>query len=411
MADKPEDSGRQADPGKDNLDTALKGGTSMLDLSDEQLAFMGGERDELDTMDDPTDFELGNDPDAKPPEDKDGEDDDADKDKDKDKEGDGDAEGDGEKDGEDDDSGDADAGDADADADKDGDKEGDAEGDADAEGEGEEGEGDKDKGKKSEQTIPKRRFDEVNARRKTAEDENRRLKAEKAAGDDDAPVAFDFTKAEIEAQSLLLDGKKEDYAAKRAEIRAAERAEIRAELSGSGRASATEVQEDSVIDAIAEDFEGRYLELDPKNADTGEYSEDIMADFKAMYTGYTAAGPNGERPLFSRPEAVKLALDNVVKIYGLKDVTKDGGGGDGEGDLTVEEKEAEAKLAAIKAEKKKAAAKKKAAQGKGAPPDHSDTGNSGDSDGETELDVETMSDEELDALPASSLARMRGDTV
>ena len=151
--------------------------------------------------------------------------------------------------------------------------------------------------------------------------------------------------------------------------------------------------EDRVIDALAEEFESRYAELNPNNEEL--FSEDILEDFTAQYTGYVARG-------FSRPQSVRLALDNVVTIYGLKPIDGDAGEGD-----TDEGKGAGKKKVA----KKKAATKKAIQRKKKAPADPSGVGNAGDSDGEQDLDAEEMTDEELDALPASALARMRGDDV
>lgn len=412
MSDDNKDGGaRQADHGSDNMKVAVSGEISLNEVTDEQLSYFGGERDPIDS-EDFTDADLGNDPDAKPPEDKD---DDADGDGDKDGSdddgsGDGDSAGEGDADGdsagEGDGDGDGDSADADADGDGDGDGDGDADadGDADEDGDAEDPDKRKPKPKPVKQTIPKDRFDEVNVRRKAAEDELRDLKAEIAAGKDGEAEEFDFDTAEEKYMDAVLDGKKDEAKVIRKEIRAAERAEIAASTQVTSRRSATDVAEDRSIQIIAKEYEGNYDVLNPAKEE--DYSEDILEDFAAQYTGYVSRG-------FTRPEATKLALDNVVRIYDLKSNEAGGTTDEGEADETTKAE----KKAAAEAKKKAAVAKKKAAiekklkAAKGAPPDTGKDGAAGDSDGDTNLDISTMSDAEIDALPPSTLARMRGDLV
>lgn len=76
------------------------------------------------------------------------------------------------------------------------------------------------------QFIPKKRFDEVNQRRKAAEDKLAQIERENKATQQAQDATYDFDAKEKEYLDLVLDGKTEEAIALRKEIRAAERTEF-----------------------------------------------------------------------------------------------------------------------------------------------------------------------------------------
>jgi hypothetical protein len=76
------------------------------------------------------------------------------------------------------------------------------------------------------QFIPRRRFDEVNQRRKAAEDKLAQIERENKATQQAQDATYDFDTKEKEYLDLVLDGKTEEAIALRKKIRAAERTEF-----------------------------------------------------------------------------------------------------------------------------------------------------------------------------------------
>ena len=402
------------DEGEANLEDATSGKTGLGDINPEQLAYLGGELDPIDTedfskQDDGSDFVPDSDEEvhreiaakaeaaakekeeaeAKDKEKDDDKSDDDDKDKGDADDADADAD-DAEDKGDSDEPVDADEKTGDADDSKD---EADEKSDADEKADEEADEPVK-KAKAKEQTIPKSRFDEVNARRRDAELKLKNLEAEKAAKDE---PDFDFDKAEISYMDLLLSGKTDQALAKRNEIRAAEQAAY-AQYAGTTAVSASDAaQEQVVIAAMITRYEADYLGFNPES---DEYSEDLMDEVSGMFIGYQSLG-------FKNPEAFKMALDNVVKIYDLEKAS------DGESTTTeIDEATGKSKTGKVKTVKKPIKkTKEKLAAAKKQPADPGAAGGGSDDDPTQAFRIEDMSDEEIEALPPATLARLRGDTV
>lgn len=371
--------GDTGDAGEKNLDDALSGETG---LQQDQIEAFGGELDDdLDGFD-ASKADRGDS--LEPPKDDDDSDDD---DKDDD-------------DGDSDDSDDDDGAKGDDDSDDDGDdKDSDAEDDSDADGDDDSDDDDKDEDdaksdkKKPDNRIPKDRFDEVNARRKKAEDELATLKAEKAAGDKGED--FDFDAAEIEYMDLLLDGKSKEALAVRKSIDAAKEAVWESKQTIKADNTVTEREVKRELDGLVAQYEGEY---DVLNKDTDDFSEDVIDDVQSMFRGYLQT-----RDDLTPGQAFSLAVNNAVRIYGLEkngeagDTTKgdEKGKGDKKNTRTKDKKDVKGK---IKIAKK-------------APKDLGDAGNAGDSAGDTEIDLDNLTDAEMDALPESTLARLRGDFI
>ena len=377
--------------GVDNLDAALSGDQSLHGANKDQISALGGEfDDDLDgfasTPEDRGDvLETAEDrgDDVK-------EEEEADEEEAESSDDETDAEGE---------ESDADA-DADAEEETTDDEESDEE--SDEEGDDSDQEADKDDSEKPKKVVvppgylPKHRFDEVNARRKAAEEELAALKAESTANKDAAESKYDFDAAREEYGELLISGKTKEAAAKLKEISTAERADWEAEAVSKSTSNVSAQQVQNELQQIVAQYEGEYAEFNPENEN---YSEDIVDEVEAFFTGYL-----NKRPELTPQQAFHLAVDNTARLYGLQ---KQGESAT-EGDDSVDEPAAK-KTVTRKVAKKDT--KKKIALAQRAPANTSKAGNAGDSSGESQPDINQMTDDEFDALPDSVRARLRGDTV
>lgn len=232
--------------------------------------------------------------------------------------------------------------------------------------------------------IPKHRFDEVNERRKAAEQELADLKAEKQAEKQGEEETFDFDEAEGIYQDLLLDGDTDGAKAKRGEIRAAEKAEWKREALG-------ETKQDLNLDDQRADLQDMYTQaeemFDAFNPDHEDYRQDLVDKTLVFYKGYMAEGG------MSPADAFVAGLADVVDMADLVEV------------------DAEADPKPKPTGKKKVGGKKKAdAKAKA----HTPVGGEGSGSADTGAavpNVEEMSDEDFDALPDKTQARLRGDVI
>ena len=190
---------------------------------------------------------------------------------------------------------------------------------------------------------------------------------------------------------LLLAGKTKEAGAQRGVIRSAEQSAYLAHANALAPRAVSEGAEQTKIDALIDEYETQFDGFNPKSDD---YSEDLMDEVASMYAGYQTTG-------FTRSEAFKLALDNVVKIYELTEAGFDNKKGEPDADEKVDKKSTKKPITKIK-EKLEAAEK--------APANPADAGGEQD-DSKRTLNIEDMTDEELGALPAATLARLRGDKI
>lgn len=238
-------------------------------------------------------------------------------------------------------------------------------------------------------SIPRERFDEVNAKRKAAEKRAQELEAQLTAKKEAAENAYDFTAAEREYGEFLLDGEFDKAVAKRAEINEALKASWTAEAAELAVQrvdyQSTKQTVESVIDKAVE----RFAEFDP---DSPAFNDDISVEVDTMMTAYM----NRKTDPMSPVKALEKALDNVVRLYGLVDRTAP----KPTADPTPKPKrgaprmDVEGKLAAARQQPPNTAAA-------GAVPET----------GEERYDLAQMSDAELEALPPATYARLRGDVL
>jgi len=342
----------------------------------EQRAWFGGDVDDIDDFD-ATGLDDGSDPDfVAPDEDDDGES----EDKDDAEDTDGDAEDDSADDVEDSEDDDAD----DSDGDEDDSEEAD---DADADADSDDADED-DEPAPAPKGIPKHRFDEVNEKRKAAEAENARLKAELEAGKpkEDEVEAFDFDAAEKEYLDLTLDGDVDAALAKRKEIRAAEHAEWKAEAKAETKVDISQDAETQELLSMSREAETMFDVFNPEHED---YNQAMLNKVLTFMKGYESTGE------MSRGDAFVAGLADVVEMY----------------DLMPDEDETPADDGKPKPTGKKKVDKGKAKLKKQAHVPVAGEGAASADNGAVAPDIETMTDEEIDALPEKTLARLRGDFV
>lgn len=372
---------------KDDPDLAPDAALAVEDTAErraEQLAHLGGETDDIDDFD-PAGLDDGSDLNFVP-EDKD---EDEDADKGSDTEGD-EAEAD-KADDADEDEDDA----SEADDTESGDDEDDTEDDtedeevadeADSDDTGEdEGEADP---KPAPKGIPKHRFDEVNERRKAAEQELADLKAEQKAAAEGEEETYDFDVAEKEYIELTLDGDTEGALAKRREIRAAEHAEWKAETKAETRTELDSDAETSELVALSKEAESMF---DVFNPDHEDYNQPMLDKVLVYMRGYEQSSD------MSRGDCFVAALADVVEQYDLMPPE--------EGDAGDDPKPKPKPTGKKKVDKKKSKVKEQAHQPVG------DSGSSSADSGAAVPNIEEMTDEEFDALPAKTQARLRGDIL
>lgn len=346
----------------------------------EQLSWYGGDKDDIDDFD-PAGLDDGSDPDfIAPDDDDDGGDDKDDKDEKDDVE-----------DEADDNEDDSDSPDA---ADKDGD-----EGDADAEDEDTEDADEADPDDDSEDEddpdpkpapkgIPKHRFDEVNERRKAAEEENTRLKAQIEAGKDpeEEDEPYDIRANEKEYMDLLLDGDTDGALAKREEIDAAKEAKWRSDAKTETKTELSSDAADQELIALSREAESMFDVFNPEHED---FNQGMLNKVLTFMKGYEAEGN------ITRGDAFVAGLADAVELYDLMPEEE------GEGEDDPKPKPTGKK----KVDKKKAALKKKTHQ-----PVGGDGAASADV-GAAVPNIDDMTDEEFDALPEKTQARLRGDFI
>lgn len=236
--------------------------------------------------------------------------------------------------------------------------------------------------------IPKRRFDEVNERRKAAEARLAEIEREQAAAKEATQAEFDFDAKEQAAAEALLDGKLDEYRALRKEIRAAERAQWQQEMIPAAVESVEVSNEQRAVSEMTRQAEIDYAVFDETSE---EYSQELTERTVAYYQANMRLGK-------SRPEAMRQAIADVVTLAGIKSRTAP---------AATPEPEPTPKVADLEQKRRQTAAKLEKA--KQAPPALSDAGEGSGATGAEVPDVNRMTDEEIAALPAATLKRLRGD--
>jgi hypothetical protein len=241
--------------------------------------------------------------------------------------------------------------------------------------------------KKSSHMIPKTRFDQVLRKNKALEAKVAAYeKAEKEAEpDDDGAEAYDFDAKEAEYQDLILDGETQKAAELRREIRAEERKEILQEVNKSTSATSKQSKVQDALQDAAQEWYDAYPPLDPTHDD---FDKDLTADIVRVRNGLIASGSNAVDAL---NEAVELQLARRGLI---------------EPEGQTQEKP---KPTTRKKRKKNTVAEKLKAQ-RSQPAEQGGEGAATRAT-EDEIDLDKLTDEEFEALPPKTLAKLRGDIL
>lgn len=247
--------------------------------------------------------------------------------------------------------------------------------------------------KKGPAPVPYDRFKEVNTELRAAQarlaEIQRQQQAQVAAKDGE----FDFDAKEAEYIDLVLEGKKAEAGALRKEIRAAEQQLFKAGAAEVATAATKQATSRQTVQEITDKAQVDYVEFDPENE---AYNDDLVTDVEAQFQGYMRNVKNPMDPA----KAIRKAIDNVVKLNALKKA------GELEAEVVVEEPKPELKPVPPKKD-----VKGKIEAAKRQPPASHNAGTAGASEGQGNIDLSKLSDEEFNALPAATIARMRGDTL
>ena len=242
--------------------------------------------------------------------------------------------------------------------------------------------------------IPKHRFDEVNKRMKAAEEELAALKARELRTENQEPSApepveppvdeFDYDANEDAYQEALLEGRREDAKALRAEAREAATKHAQAMGRYEAEQVAGENNQQNTISAIAQTIEDAHPEF---QANHPNFNKEITEEVIELGQAYLTMAKYKSNP----SKALIDASEQVLKIYGVVDA-------DG---VRVDSKPREEPKP-----KKKTNVKQKTKVAKSQP-----TRTTRKSGGQEEptIDVENMTESEWDSLPESTKARLRGD--
>lgn len=250
---------------------------------------------------------------------------------------------------------------------------------------------------KSDQRVPLSRFNEINERRKAAEKELADLKSQETATEEAAVDKFDFDTAEQEYMDLLLDGKTAEAGAKRREIRAAEQELYTNAAKTEAVQDVTQQQDLRALNDLSVEAERMYPIFSEGHPD---YNPKVAGRVITYMKGYVADGQNAS-------DAFVSGLADVIDQYDLD--TKYGFTEQPSNEDTEEEQDEPKPKVTKKAPIKKTKEKIKTAKQQQAPV--ATAGQGSDEAGAVVPDIENMTDEEYDALPDSTKARMRGDVL
>jgi hypothetical protein len=237
--------------------------------------------------------------------------------------------------------------------------------------------------------VPKTRLDEVLQKNKAMQKELEEMKAKEEAPKE-APK-YDFDSEEVKLQNLILDGQAEAAAKKRAEIRAAERDQITYEVEQKMR---QEIQVSNQQNAILDASKQIEAEFPVFDQNSEHFNEQLTNEVIELAEAFGSKGYDGA-------DAMHKAVKYVISANNL-----------GESAVEATPKEAlspkKAQSTVDEVAKKRSEVAKKLKTADQQPPNL--PGESSSSHGEQPLDISNMSEEEFDALPPATIARLRGDT-
>lgn len=240
--------------------------------------------------------------------------------------------------------------------------------------------------------VPKARLDEVLAKQKALQKQLDDLKAAQADMEaPEAPEEYDFAAKEVEYQNMLLDGEADKAAQLRSEIRGAERQQIEFELTQKVQQSVHEGQQQTALQQAATELEASFPVFSQGSAD---YSAELTQEVIDLRDAFIIKGDNAVA-------ALSKAANFVLRDNNLVDMS--------ESSPALSDSKAAEKRSVDEVSKKRAEVSRKLKAAEAQPPEL--PGESSASRGEQLVDVDSMSEEEFNALPEATLKRLRGDIV
>lgn len=231
--------------------------------------------------------------------------------------------------------------------------------------------------KADKQLIPRARFNELNEQRKAAENRVKELEARLSSN---VPATeYDFDAKEKEYMDAVLEGDHAKALALRKDIRSAEMDLARTVATQTAAQAKDATKAELDFESTVASIEAEYPAFDQTSPD---YNQDLVDEALDLHAGFVSRG-------YSPASAMKRAVSYVAKANGLA--------GKSEQKASAPAAPAAPKAPATVKSKLEAAASQPPVQG-------------GVSGGEVEPDYANLSDDEWNALPASTLARLRGDT-
>lgn len=237
--------------------------------------------------------------------------------------------------------------------------------------------------------VPKTRLDEVLQKNKAMQKELEELKAKEQAPKE-APK-YDFDAEEVKLQNLILDGQAEAAAKKRAEIRSAEREQITFEVEQKMR---QEIQVSNQQNAIMDASKQIEAEFPVFDQNSEQYNEQLTTEVVDLAEALGLKGYDGA-------DAMHKAVKYVVAEHNLAVPAPE----------APQQTQApqKTKPSVDEVAKKRSEVAKKLKTAEQQPPNL--PGESSSAHGEQPLDISNMSEDEFNALPAATIARLRGDVL
>lgn len=238
--------------------------------------------------------------------------------------------------------------------------------------------------------IPKHRLDGEIARRKAYQNEAESLRqqlADKQAAEEESVPDYDFSAKTKEEYDAILEGDTEKAATIRAEIDGQRMAVVQQKILDTAVNTSEVTQEDIVFKNTVAELTMEYPTFNPEHND---YNEDLLQEVLFKRDAYANAG-------MSRADSLSIATKEVALLNGVHGLSdrSERAPAPGSGSDEVDTATAKARI------------KAKLDDSQSQAPDM--PGEASDSRGAGKLDVSTMSDEEFNALPESTLKRLRGD--
>lgn len=237
--------------------------------------------------------------------------------------------------------------------------------------------------------VPKTRLDEVLQKNKAMQKELEEMKAKEEAPKE-APT-YNFDAEEVKLQNLILDGQSEAAAKKRAEIRAAEREQITFEVEQKIRQEVQVSNQQNAIMDASKQIEQEYPMFDQNSE---HFNAELTDEVVDLTEAFSSKGYDGA-------DAMRKAVKYVISANNLAQPTAE------TAPQPTPTPKTEPTVDEVAKKRSEVAKKLKTADQQ--PPNL--PGESSSAHGEQPLDISNMSEEEFDALPPATIARLRGDVV